>query len=54
MPGKRPAQVGEPLLAEEQLAQHQQRPAVAQHVERHGDRAVLLVRPVGHASTIYN
>jgi hypothetical protein len=51
--GKVPPQVGEPLIADDELAQDEQRPAVAQHVEGAGDRAVLLVVAdgCGHAST---
>jgi hypothetical protein len=46
------AEVGEPLLSERELAQDQQRPAVADAVERGGDPAVLLVALVGHAVSV--
>ena len=41
--GKVALQVAEALRASAQLAHDQQRPAIAQHVERAGDGAVLLV-----------
>ena len=54
MPGQRGAQVGEPTVADQQLAHDQQRPAVADDVEGDGDRAVLVVGPVAHVTTLPN
>ncbi len=42
-PGQVLAEVDEALVAEEQLAEDQQAPAIADEVERAGDRAVLAV-----------
>jgi hypothetical protein len=41
--GQIAAQVGEALIAEQQLAQNQQAPAIADQIERAGDRTVVAV-----------
>ena len=43
--GQLGAQVAVPAGASDELAQDQQRPSLAEHVEALGDRAVLLVAP---------
>jgi hypothetical protein len=48
--GQARAQVREPLWTEQQLPHDQQRPALANEVERAGDPAAIAVfAPVGHA-----
>ena len=49
IPGELRAQVGEPPVAEQQLAQDEERPAVADEVERARDRTVLPVRRLAAA-----
>ena len=49
--GQLGAQVAVAAGAADQLAQDQQRPPLAQHVEAPGDRAVLVVAlPAGHGN----
>jgi hypothetical protein len=43
-PGQTRAQVGEALGAEQQLAHHEQGPAVADRIERAGDAAAVAIR----------
>src|SRR5262249_16384484 len=51
-PDQLPAEVGEALRTERQLAQHEERPAIADDVERARHPAVLLVAPQHPSLTV--